>query len=178
MLFYAREGTPCFASAFEELKTLFEATPINFSPKSVLETTTTCSEECVSDLSYQTVSDSSNACNGSVGVSIPCGNSSDYHCDEAQDEVFHSAESNSGDEYFAFDSPKADDSEKPFAATFHQEERPLYPDGNRATTDDAYVPVLKIQEQVSSPKRKGTICYHVLFIRLSVETWLLCCVFV
>ncbi|CAF2091124.1 unnamed protein product [Brassica napus] len=155
MLFYAREGTPCFASAFEELKTLFDATPMNFSPKSVLETTTTCSEECVSDLSYQTVSDSSNACNGSVGVSIPCGNSSDYHCDEAQDEVFHSAESNSGDEYFAFKSPKADDSEKPFAATFHQEERPLYSDGNRATTDDAYVPVVKIQEQVSSPKREA-----------------------
>ncbi|KAL0761044.1 hypothetical protein Bca101_077194 [Brassica carinata] len=173
MLFYAREGTPCFASAFEELKTLFEATPINFSPKSVLETTTTCSEECVSDLSYQTVSDSSNACKGSVGVSIPCGNSSDYHCDEAQDEVFHSAESNSGDEYFAFDSPKADDSEKPFAATFHQEERPLYPDGNRATTDDAYVPVLKIQEQVSSPKRKAaeraTICEEAFLTKRKMQ---------
>ncbi|XP_056862945.1 ubiquitin carboxyl-terminal hydrolase 21-like isoform X2 [Raphanus sativus] len=154
MLFYAREGTPCFASAFEELKTLFEATPMNLSPKSVLETTTTtCSEECVSDLSYQTVSDSNHARNGSVGVvSIPGGNYSDYHCDEAQDEMFHSAESNSDDEYFAFESPKADDSEKPFAETFHQEEHHLYPDGNRVSTNEASVPVLEIQEQVSSPK--------------------------
>ncbi|KAJ4895456.1 Uncharacterized protein Rs2_22250 [Raphanus sativus] len=51
MLIYARERTPCFTSAFEELKILFEATPMNLSPKSVLETTTTYSEECVSDLS-------------------------------------------------------------------------------------------------------------------------------
>ncbi|KAF8118546.1 hypothetical protein N665_0004s0029 [Sinapis alba] len=157
MLLYAREGTPCFVSAFEELKTLFEATPMNFSPKSVLETTT-CSEECVSDLSYQTVSDSNNVCSGSVGVSIPGGNSSDYHCDEPQDEVFHSAESNSDDEFFAFESPKTDDddSEKPFAVTFQQEERNLYPAGNRVTINEASVPVLKIQKPNPFSKRQGT----------------------
>ncbi|KAG2261842.1 hypothetical protein Bca52824_068921 [Brassica carinata] len=152
MLFYAREGTPCFASAFEEMKTLFEDTPMNFSPKSVLETTT-YSEECVSDLSYLTVSDSNNAFNGSMGViSIPGESCSDHHCDEPRDEVFHSAESNSVDEFFAFESPNVDDFEKPFAETFHQEERPLYPDGNSVTINEASVTVLKIQEQVSSPK--------------------------
>ncbi|KAL0889318.1 hypothetical protein Bca101_013301 [Brassica carinata] len=126
ILFYAREGTPCFASAFEEMKTLFDDTPMNFSPKSVLETATySKSESC-----------------------------SDHHCDEPRDEVFHSAESNSVDEFFAFESPNADDFEKPFAETFHQEERPLYPDGNSVTINEASVTVLKIQEQVSSPKRK------------------------
>ncbi|KAF8117182.1 hypothetical protein N665_0012s0186 [Sinapis alba] len=140
MLFYAREGTPWFSTAFEELKTLYEATPINFSPTSVLETT--CREEC----------NANKACNGSVGVSIPGGEYSDYRCDEPQDEVFHSAEPISYDVSFA---PKADESGKPFAETFHQEEATLYPAGNRATTNDASVPEVKIQEQDPSPKRKA-----------------------
>ncbi|KAL0792979.1 hypothetical protein Bca101_064356 [Brassica carinata] len=143
MLFYAREGTPWFSSAFEELKTLYEATPINFSPTSVLETT--CREEC----------NANKACNGSVAVSIPGGSYSDYRCDEPRDDVFHSAEPISYHKSFAFESPpKADESETPFAGTSHQEEAPLYPAGNRATID-ASVPEIKIQEKDPSPKRKA-----------------------
>lgn len=144
MLFYAREGTPWFSTAFEELKTLYEATPISFSPTSVLETT--CREE----------SNANKAFNGSVGVSIPGGSYSDYRCDEAQDEVFHSAEPISYDTSFAFESPpKADESGRPFAETSHQEEVTLYPAGKRATTIDASE--VKIQEQDPSPKRKGKL---------------------
>ncbi|KAJ0242627.1 Ubiquitin carboxyl-terminal hydrolase 21 [Hirschfeldia incana] len=144
MLFYAREGTPWFSSAFEELKTLYEATPVNFSPTSVLETT--CREEC----------NANKACNGSVGVSNPGGSYSDYRCDEPQDEVFYSAEPISYDTSFAFKSPpKADESRKPFAETSHQEEATSYPAGNKGTTTDASVPELKIQEEDPSPKRKA-----------------------
>ncbi|CAN6855908.1 unnamed protein product [Brassica oleracea] len=144
MLFYAREGTSWFSSAFEELKTLYEATPISFSPTSVLETT--CRGEC----------NANKACNGSVGVSVPGGDYSDYRCDEPQDEVFYSAEPINYDVSFAFDSPpKADESGKPFAETFHQKEATMYPACNRATTVDASVPEIKIQEKDPSPKRKA-----------------------
>ncbi|CAH8364933.1 unnamed protein product [Eruca vesicaria subsp. sativa] len=147
MLFYAREGTPWFSAAFEELKTLYEATPINFSPTSVLETTleTTCRDECNSNKAF----------NGSVGVSIPGGSYSDYRCDEPQDEVLHSAEPISYDVSFTFKSPNADESGKQFAETSYQEEATLCPAGNRATTIDFSVPELKIQEQDPSPKRKA-----------------------
>ena len=156
MLFYAREGTSWFSSAFEELKTLYEATPISFSPTSVLETT--CREEC----------NANKACNGSVGVSVPGG---DYRCDEPQDEVFYSAEPISYDVSFAFKSPpKADESGKPFAETFHQKEGTMYPACNRATTVDASVPEIKIQEKDPSPKRKGSIFYYfVCLVIPSVE---------
>ena len=159
MLFYAREGTPWFSSAFEELKTLYEATLISFSPTSVLETT--CREEC----------NANKACNGSVGVSIPSGSYSDYRCDEPQDEVFYSAEPISYDVSFAFKSPpKADESGKSSAETFHQKEATLYPAGNRATTIDASVPEIKTQEKDPSPKRKGAIFYYfVCLVIPSVE---------
>ncbi|ESQ39822.1 hypothetical protein EUTSA_v10000790mg [Eutrema salsugineum] len=154
MLFYAREGTPWFSSAFEELKTLFEATPLNFSPKSVLETT--CREECVS---HHNAGNSNKACDDLPGVSIPGENNSDFRCDEPQEDVFHSAESSCDDDPFMFDtfeSPKADGFEKPFAGTSQQEKPNVYPAGNIATIDEvASVPVLKTQEQASSPKRKA-----------------------
>uniref|UniRef100_A0A1J3EPU8 Ubiquitin carboxyl-terminal hydrolase n=1 Tax=Noccaea caerulescens TaxID=107243 RepID=A0A1J3EPU8_NOCCA len=157
MLFYAREGTPLFASAFEELKTLFGPAPLNFSPKSVLESSP-CREESVSDHSYENVCDSSKACNGSVvGVPIPGGNYSEFRCDEPQEEVFHSAECSSDSDSPTFDafdySPEAEELEKPFAETSPQEE-PIAE--NRASVDDAsVVPERKIQYQVPSPKRKA-----------------------
>ncbi|CAH2046171.1 unnamed protein product, partial [Thlaspi arvense] len=158
LLFYAREGTPWFSTAFEELKTLFEATPSNFSPKSVLETT--CREECVSDHSYQNVGNSNKTCDGSAGVSTPGGNYSEFRCDEPQEDVFHSAECSSDNEslgYDDFESPKGYGFEEPFGETSHQEETNAYPSGDRATVDDddASVPVVKIQENVPSPKRKA-----------------------
>lgn len=142
---------------------MFEATPLNTSPKSVLETT--CREEFVSGHSYENVSNSNK---DSVKEPIPNRNYSDFRCHEPQEEVLHSAESSSDDDsskFDTFESPKAYESEKPFAETSHQEEPILFPAGNRATVnDDASVPELKIQNQDSSPKRKGTIFYYLFMI--------------
>ncbi|KFK31436.1 hypothetical protein AALP_AA6G111700 [Arabis alpina] len=154
LLFYAREGTPWFSTAYEELKTLFAATPLNTSPKSVLENT--CREEVVSDHRYENISSYNK---DSVKVSIPNENYSDFRCHEPHEDVFHSAGSGIDDDYSEYDdfeSPKGDESEKPFADTFHREEPILYPASNRATIDDdASVPEVKIQTQASSPKRKA-----------------------
>ncbi|ESQ37193.1 hypothetical protein EUTSA_v10002775mg, partial [Eutrema salsugineum] len=154
MLFYARQETPWFNKFFEKLKILSEATTLYVSRKSLLGTT--CRKKCVSsDHIHQNVSNSNKACNDLAGVSIPSGNNSDFRGDERQDDVFHLAESNRDDDY-AFESPTADGLEKPFAETVHQEEPNVYPAGNRATTEDVddSVPVIKTQEQISSPKRK------------------------
>ncbi|CAA7014597.1 unnamed protein product [Microthlaspi erraticum] len=159
MLFYAREGTPFFASAFEELKTkLFGVAPSQFSPKSVLESSP-CREESVSDHSYENVCNSNKACNkASVGVPIPGGNySEEYRCNEPQEELYHSAECSSDSDSptsDAFDSPEAEEFEKPFAETSHRVE-PIAE--NRAPVDDdlSLPPERKIQNQVPSPKRKA-----------------------
>ncbi|XP_010441553.1 PREDICTED: ubiquitin carboxyl-terminal hydrolase 21-like [Camelina sativa] len=174
ILFYAREGTPWFASTFEQLKAVFEATPSNFSPKSVL------------DNSYESIGNSSKACNDSVGVSIPDVNWSDFSCREPKEEVFHSAESCNDEDSLAMidalKSPEADESEKPFAETTQQREPESCSAGNKAnidesekspaetsqqnepvsnpavdrpSTDAAHVPMHKVQNQDISPKRKA-----------------------
>ncbi|CAN8245833.1 unnamed protein product [Cochlearia groenlandica] len=152
MLFYAREGTPWFSSVYEELKPLFEANPLSFSPKSVLETTT-CMEEIVSDRTNK-------ACNNSVEVSIPGRDYSDLRCSEPQEEVFHLSESCSDSDLAsdAFEPHKVvDKPKKPIAETYHQEEPIMYSAQNRATlySDDAFVPVVDIPKQDLSPKRKA-----------------------
>ncbi|XP_024005822.1 ubiquitin carboxyl-terminal hydrolase 20 [Eutrema salsugineum] len=52
ILFYAREGTPCFSTAYEEVQPLLEASLQYSSPKSVLDPT---NGECLSEISYENV---------------------------------------------------------------------------------------------------------------------------
>ncbi|KAG7536159.1 Ubiquitin specific protease domain [Arabidopsis suecica] len=174
ILFYAREGTRWFSSTFEQLKAVFEATPLHFSPNSVLEN------------SYDSVGNSNKDCNDSGGVSIPDGKWSDFCCHEPKEEVFHSAESNNSEDSSAMidalESPEADESEKPFVETSQQREPESCPAGNKANIDESekpfaetsqqkepepspaadrasidapHVPLLKVQNQDISPKRKA-----------------------
>ncbi|KAL1192861.1 Ubiquitin carboxyl-terminal hydrolase 21 [Cardamine amara subsp. amara] len=156
ILFYAREGTRWFSSAYEELKVLFEATPLNFSPKSVLEST--CRQECASEHNYENVASSSKAYSDLVeGVSIPEVNYSDFRCHEPQEEVFHSVECSSDEESSMVDpleSHEAYESDKSFAETSQQREPNLWPSDNTAMIGEAHVPVLKVQNQDLSPKHK------------------------
>ncbi|EOA15112.1 hypothetical protein CARUB_v10028485mg [Capsella rubella] len=175
ILFYAREGTPWFSTTFEQLKTVYDATPSNCSPKSVLDNN-----------SYESVGNSNKACNDLVGGSIPEANWSDFSCPEPKEEVFHSAESSNDEDSSvmidALKSPEADESEKPiaetsqqrepescqaakqanidesekpFAETSQQKEPESSPAASRASTEAAQVPLLKVQNQDISPKRKA-----------------------
>ncbi|ANM68736.1 ubiquitin-specific protease 21 [Arabidopsis thaliana] len=166
ILFYAREGTPWFSSTFEQLKTVFEATPLHFSPVSVL------------DNSYESVDNSSKACNDSVGVSIPDVKWPDSCCQEPKEEVFHSAESSNNEDSSAMiDALGSPQSEKPFAETSQQTEPESCPTENKAYIDKSEkpfaetsqpkepkpfadrasidAPLLKVQNQDISPKRKA-----------------------
>lgn len=162
---------------------MFEATPLHFSPNSVLEN------------SYDSVGNSNKDCNDSGGVSIPDGKWSDFCCHEPKEEVFHAAESNNSEDSSAMidalESPEADESEKPFVETSQQREPESCPAGNKANIDESekpfaetsqqkepepspaadrasidapHVPLLKVQNQDISPKRKGTISYYVFLI--------------
>ncbi|XP_019093390.1 PREDICTED: ubiquitin carboxyl-terminal hydrolase 21-like [Camelina sativa] len=201
ILFFVREGTPTFSSAFEVSKPWYEASPLYSSPRSVLESSwreeyafdhdnengdnlklstmpvlgtswteksafghdyensdnftfstkpvleTSWRDKCVSDHSYENVSTSNKACNYPVGVSILDINNLDLRCYESQEQVFHSADSDSNS-YMSdnFESPKAD---KTFAETSSEQEEPNL-----------------------SPERKGTISLALIaLVLITVNLW-------
>ncbi|XP_010530035.1 PREDICTED: ubiquitin carboxyl-terminal hydrolase 21-like [Tarenaya hassleriana] len=115
ILFYAREGTPWFSSAFEQIMPYLEANMSNSSPKSVL------------DPAYRELVSSENINNASPDK--PCNLVEEVFqsmedpvscCPEPQEEVFHSAESNSNDSPFT--DPEAEDYDKPYVEPLLQQE--------------------------------------------------------
>lgn len=160
ILFYAREGTPWFSRASEEMHPLLEASLVNSSPKSVIDSS---NGECLSEISYENVDKSSKPCD-SAGVSnqhVKTEEDIVSLSNELTEDVFLSAESSSGE-----DSPMAelldpletDDSYKP--CTEKEPDSCLAIE--RATTGDDFFPLLMVEDQDSSPNQQGTILFITL----------------
>ncbi|KAG7547113.1 Ubiquitin specific protease domain [Arabidopsis suecica] len=155
ILFYAREGTPWFSSAYEELQPLLEASLLNSSPKSVLDSST--NGECLSEISYENGDKSSKPCD-SAGVSNEHVKTKEDFVslsNELTEDVFLSAESSSGEDSTMgelLDPLETVDSYSP--CTENEPDSCLAIE--RATTVDDFFPLLldQNQELSSSPKQQ------------------------
>lgn len=153
ILFYAREGTPWFSSAYEELQPLLEASLLNSSPKSVLDSST--NGECLSEISYENGDKSSKPCD-SAGVSNEHVKTKEDFVslsNELTEDVFLSAESSSGEDSTMgelLDPLETVDSYSP--CTENEPDSCLAIE--RATTVDDFFPLLLDQNQELSPSPK------------------------
>lgn len=153
ILFYAREGTPWFSRAFEEMQPLLEASLS--SPKSVLDPT---NGECLSEISYENGDKPNKPCD-SAGVSNP-NVKIDENCvslsNEPNEDVFLSAGEDSPmaellDPLYDSYPPCTEPSDSCLAV-------------ERAIAGDEFVSVLMVQNKHSSPKQQGTILFNLSFI--------------
>jgi len=155
ILFYAREGTRWFSSVYEEMQPLVEASLLNSSPKSVLDSST--NGECLSEISYENGDKASKPCD-SAGVSNQHVKTKEDFVSLSNDDVFLSAESSSGEESpmgELLDPLDPDDSYSP--CTEKESDSCLAIE--RATIRDDFFPLLLDQNQessTSSPKLQGT----------------------
>ncbi|XP_010559301.1 PREDICTED: ubiquitin carboxyl-terminal hydrolase 21-like [Tarenaya hassleriana] len=143
ILFYARERTLWFSSVFERIKPLCGANIPSSSRKSVLDP---ACREFVSDHSDEDI-DKSRVEETFRSMENPAS-----CCPEPQEDVFHSAESNSIVSPFtdAFEPPEAEDYDRLCIESHLQDLSNSYLSGDRAAINNACVPVPEARSQACS----------------------------
>ncbi|CAN8231576.1 unnamed protein product [Cochlearia groenlandica] len=143
ILFYAREGTPWFSNALEEMQPSPEASLLNSSsPTSVLNPTSD------SGTSYENIEKSDKPFDSAHGVSNPHVKTEDnfgWISYNANEDVILSAGESSGEDSLMTELLYNSCTEKEVDSCIATE---------RANTDDEFVPLLEIENQDSSPKKQ------------------------